>query len=101
MRTTVAATPRPTAGRTLSPPSKVDCLEPLAACADAHAALVRNVRVPNAPSVSRQMPSGTPSPRSAHTLRFDRLGLRSDVERGELLPVGLGEDERRVVGTSL
>src|SRR5205809_6861753 len=42
-------------------------------------------------SASRQMPSGTPSPRSAHTRRFDRLpnrrvwaDLRSEEHTSEL-----------------
>ena len=45
-----------------------------------------------------QMPSGTPSPRSAHTRRFERLPSAGDIEGGEPVAVGLGEDQRLVVG---
>ena len=44
------------------------------------------------------MPSGTPSPRSAHTRRFDRPPSAAMSNAVSLLAVGLGDDQRRVVG---
>ena len=49
-------------------------------------------------SASRQMPSGTPSPRSAHSRRLNRPPVVSMSKAVSRLPVGLGDDQRRVVG---
>ena len=47
---------------------------------------------------ARNIPSGTPSPSSAQTRRFDRLAVARDIKGGEPPREGLGDDQRRVVG---
>ena len=76
----------------------VDCLQHLTTFADAHAAFVGNVCVPNGVvCVDADAVRNAVAEVSPHT-SIRQGAVCSDVESGEPLPVRLGDDQRAVVG---
>ena len=77
---------------------ELDRLQHLAAFADAHAALVRDVGVPDGALGVEADAVREPSPRSAQTRRFDRPPSAAMSNAVSRVAVGLGDDQRGVVG---
>src|SRR5262249_26850652 len=84
------------AGETAS--VKVDCLQHLTTLADAHAALIRNVCVPDGVVGVQANPVGNAAPQVSPYPPIGQAAVGNDLEGGELLAVGLGDDQRCVVG---
>ena len=78
---------------------QLDDPQHLAALADAHAALVRDIGVPDgAFGVQADAVGGGAVAGFGPYPAGRQASVRADIERGELAAVGLGHDQRRVVG---
>src|SRR4029453_12683341 len=77
----------------------IDCLQHLATFADPHAALVRNVRVPDRAVGIEADAVGSTVAEIGPNMSVGQAAVRSDVECGKPLAVRLSNNQRSIIGS--